>query len=211
MDPIPKSGHFLPKRFARFTLFALEELLEEEGMQGLLEVAHLSELSDNYPAASLESAFDFSDFSALMLGLEDLYGARGGRGFALRAGRAAFAKGLKDFGALTGGTNKALALLPMSGRIKIGLPFMTKVFNSISDQRSRYEQSEQGYEYIIHRNPACWGRSGADKAVCYFQVGLLEEAMKHISGGREFRVDEAECKAAGDDVCRFIIQKEPIE
>lgn len=210
MEPIPKSGHFLPNRIARFTFLALEEMLEKDGMKSLLKVAHLSELSDNYPAASLESSYDFSDFSVLMLGLEDLYGARGGRGFALRAGRDVFGKGVKDFNVLTGNTSRALSLLPQGTKITLGLPAMTKMINAISDQRSRYEKSEQGYEFIVHRNPACWGRSGENKPVCYFQVGLLEEAMKHLSDGRKFRVDEAECKATGDKLCRFIIQKEPV-
>jgi len=37
-----------------------------------------------------------------MRGLETVYGARGGRGIALRIGRATFSMGLKNFGALAG-------------------------------------------------------------------------------------------------------------
>lgn len=210
MDPIAKSGYYLPNRLARFTLLALEDMLGKSGMQNLLDIAHLSELNNNFPPANLERAFDFSDYAALNLGLEEMYGERGGRGFALRAGAATFAEALNDFGALAGTGNKAFKVLPLGAKFKIALPAMTKIFNQISDQRTRFEEHEHHYHYIIHRNPVCWGRSGEKKPVCYLQVGLLQEAMKSISGGHEFRVDEAECKAMDADLCRFVLQKEPL-
>jgi predicted hydrocarbon binding protein len=39
---------------------------------------------------------------------------------------------------------------------------------------------------------------------------LLQESLKWVSGGNEFRVNESKCVAVGDDVCEFIVQKEPI-
>jgi predicted hydrocarbon binding protein len=210
MDPISKSGYFLPNRLARFTLISLAEMLGDGGMQTLLEISHLPELSNNFPPANLERAFDFADYSALNQGLEEMYGERGGRGFALRAGSATFAEALKDFGALAGTGNKAFKILPLSAKFKIALPAMTKIFNEMTDQRTRFEEHEHHYHYLIHRNPVCWGRSGEEKPVCFLQVGLLQEAMKSISGGNEFRVDEAECKAMSANVCRFVIHKEAL-
>jgi predicted hydrocarbon binding protein len=34
--------------------------------------------------------------------------------------------------------------------------------------------------------------------------------LKWVSGGNEFRVNESKCVAVGDDVCEFVIQKDPI-
>ena len=56
----------------------------------------------------------------------------------------------------------------------------------------------------------CWGRHGADKPVCYIATGLLQESLKWVSGGKEFRVNESKCIGAGDEACEFVIQKEPI-
>jgi predicted hydrocarbon binding protein len=56
----------------------------------------------------------------------------------------------------------------------------------------------------------CWGRSGVDKPVCFIAVGLLQEGLKWVSGGNEFRVNESKCIGLGEEVCEFIIQKEPI-
>jgi hypothetical protein len=40
--------------------------------------------------------------------------------------------------------------------------------------------------------------------------GLLQEGLRWVSGGREFKVDMTTCIAKGDDMSRFIIYKEPI-
>jgi predicted hydrocarbon binding protein len=49
-----------------------------------------------------------------------------------------------------------------------------------------------------------------DKPACFIAVGLLQEGLKWVSGGNEFRVNESKCIALGDPACEFIIQKEPI-
>ena len=80
----------------------------------------------------------------------------------------------------------------------------------MSDQISTVEEKENEFVYTIHRCPVCWGRLGEDKPVCFVAVGLLQEGLKWVSGGNEFRVNESKCVAMGDDVCEFIIQKNPI-
>ncbi|NJL95677.1 MAG: hypothetical protein HC915_19075 [Anaerolineae bacterium] len=87
-----KSGLYYPNKLARITLEAMEEIMGKNGLNAILNLAGLSEYIGNYPPDNLEKAFDFTDFTALMVALEDMYGPRGGRGLALRAGRAAFAR-----------------------------------------------------------------------------------------------------------------------
>ena len=86
MEPIPKSGYYYPNRFALITLNALEEVMGKNGLNAILNLAHLPHLIDNYPPANLERAFDFADYTAINMALEEMYGPRGGRGLALRAG-----------------------------------------------------------------------------------------------------------------------------
>lgn len=210
MDPIPKSGYALPNRLARITLLVLEDMLGANGLHALLNTAHLSSLIDNYPPANLERGFDFADYAAINLGLEEMYGARGGRGLALRAGRAIFADALGNFGALVGTGDAAFKILPLITKLKISLPALARIFSEISDQITQVENRQHAFHYIVLRNPVCWGRSGQSGPVCYLQVGLLQEALHRISSGHEFRVDEAECRAAGADACRFVLLKEPL-
>lgn len=207
---IPKSGLYYPNKFARITILAMEEVMGKNGLNAILNLASLSNLIDNYPVDNLERQFDFADYSALHAALEEMYGPRGGRGLALRAGRATFSQGLKNFGALAGVGDMAFKVLPLPVKIKVGLPSMAKVFSQVSDQQSTVEELDNEYIYTIHKCPVCWGRK-ADKACCHTATGLLQETFKWVSGGHEFRVNQDKCHAVGDDVCTFVIQKEPID
>ena len=210
MDQIPKSGFYYPNRFALITLEALEEVMGKNGLNAILNMAHMPHLIDHYPPANLERSFDFSDYSMLNIALEEMYGPRGGRGLALRAGRATFADALRNFGAMAGVGDLAFKILPLPQKLKLGLPAMAKIFTTVSDQHSTVEDHGAEYHYIIHRCPVCWGRTNEDRPVCFISTGLIQEGLKWVSGGNEFRVNESECIAMGDDVCRFVIQKEPI-
>ena len=57
-----------------------------------------------------------------------MYGPRGGRGLALRAGRATFVEGLRNFGALAGAGDIVFKVLPLSTKLKIGLPALARYF-----------------------------------------------------------------------------------
>ena len=97
-----KSGFYYPNKFARITVKAMEEIMGRNGLNAILNLAGLSNLVDNYPPDNLEKEFDFADLTALNVALEEMYGPRGGRGLALRAGRATFADALRGFGRVGG-------------------------------------------------------------------------------------------------------------
>jgi predicted hydrocarbon binding protein len=206
---IPKSGLYYPNKFARITIKAMEDVMGKNGLNAILNLASLPNLIDNYPPDNLDRQFDFSDYSALHGALEEMYGPRGGRGLALRAGRAVFADALKNFGALVGVGDMAFKVLPLPVKIKVGLPSVAKIFTQLSDQNTTVEEQENEYIYIIHKCPVCWGRQ-TDKPACFTATGLLQETFKWVSGGHEFRVNQDKGKSAGGDVCSFVIQKEPI-
>ena len=210
MEPIPKSQYNYANKIARISIKALEDVMGKNGLNAILNLAHLPELIDNYPADNLNREFNFADFSALNLALEEMYGPRGGRGLALRAGRAAFADALRNFGALAGVGDLAFKVLPLHAKLRIGIPAMAKIFSQISDQYSTVREENDVFVYTIHRCPVCWGRSGSDKPVCFIATGLLQEGLKWVSGGNEFRVNESRCVAMGDEVCDFVILKSPI-
>jgi predicted hydrocarbon binding protein len=209
MDPIPKSEYNYANKIVLITLKALQEVMGKNGLNAILNLAHLPHLIDHFPPDNLGREFNFADFSALSLALEEMYGPRGGRGLALRAGRAAFADALRNFGALAGVGDLAFKVLPLQAKLRIGIPAMARIFSQISDQYSTVQEYENEFIYTIHRCPVCWGRT-ADKPVCFIAVGLLQEGLKWVSGGNEFRVNESKCIAMGEHVCDFVIQKIPI-
>jgi predicted hydrocarbon binding protein len=210
MSPIPKAGLYYPSKFGLIMIKALEDVMGKNGLNAILNLAGLNAYIDNYPPDNLEKSFDFADVSSINIALEEMYGPRGGRGLALRAGRSTFADALKNFGALAGAGDLAFKVLPLQAKMRIGIPAMAKIFTQVSDQHSTVEEHENEFVYTIHKCPVCWGRTGVDKPACFIAVGLLQEGLKWVSGGNEFRVNESKCIALGDPVCEFIIQKEPI-
>lgn len=211
MESNEKSGYFYANKFALIMLEALEEIMGKNGLSAILNLANLPELIDNYPPDNLSKEFDFADVSAINQALEEMYGPRGGRGLALRAGRATFDDALRNFGALAGAGDLAFKVLPLQVKLRIGLPAMARIFTQVSDQHSTVTEFDDHYVYTIHRCPVCWNRSDVEKPVCFIAVGLLQESLKWVSGGCEFRVNESKCVAVGDEVCEFVIQKTPLE
>jgi predicted hydrocarbon binding protein len=209
MEKIPKSGLYYPNKISRIAILALEEVMGKNGMNAILNLANLPELIDNYPPDNLERQFDFADFSAINGALEEMYGPRGGRGLALRAGRATFANALRNFGALAGVGDLAFKVLLLPTKLHLGIPAMAKIFSQTSDQLSTVVEHPDHFRYIIHKCPVCWGRK-TDKPACFIATGLLQESLKWVSGGMEFRVSQVTAHSVGDPTCDFIISKEPI-
>jgi hypothetical protein len=211
MDLIPKSGLYYPNRFALITLEALEDVMGKNGLNAILKLANQSALIDNFPPPTLEKSFDFADYSMINAALEEMYGSRGGNNLAFRAGQATFTDALQNFGAMAGVSDLAFRYLPLKSKLQLGLPAMGRIFSQVSDQKSRMEEDDNAFYYIIDPCPVCWGRSGRSEPVCSMAAGLLAEGVRWVSGGREFNVREVECVAMGAAACRFEILKEPID
>jgi len=204
------SNYYYPNKMARVYLLALEEVLGRNGLNAILNFAGLKHLVGNLPPNNLEKKFSFEEFAAIQQALDDLYGPRGGRGLALRAGRATFKYGLKEFGAVLGMADLAFRMLPLEVKLRVGLNAFAETFNRFSDQVVRLEEDEDRFIWVNERCPVCWGRH-SDRPCCYAAVGILEEGLRWGSGGKTFRVEEVTCVARGEDACRFIIPKAPIE
>ncbi len=205
------SGFYYPNRFALILLNALEEIMGRNGLNAVLNMGGLSDWIEDPPTDNMEkSEFDFSYMAALNEALEDMYGPRGGRGLQLRLGRVLFEEGLANFGALVGASDLAFKVLPLNAKLKAGLPAIAKVFDSLSDQTS-YVTDPGGDHYLYHiaRCSMCWERE-VERPVCFIASGIIEEALRWLSGGRTFRVDEITCIGMGDEECKYAIYKEPL-
>ena len=208
--PPAKSGLYYPNKFGLIIIKSLEDVMGKNGLNAILNLAGISHYVDNYPPDDLEKGFDFSELSAIGTALEEMYGPRGGRGLALRAGRATFSDALRNFGALAGVADLAFVVLPLDAKLRIGLNAFAKMFVQLTDQDMRVEEKGDEFIWTILKCPCCWGRRNEDRPVCYVAAGLLLESLKWVSGGNEFRVTETKCIAIGHDVCEFVIPKQPV-
>ena len=209
-DQREMSGYYYPNLIAKIYLEAIEEVMGTNGMKALLNMAHMQYLIDNFPRGNLNKEFDFAAFAHLNETLESMYGPRGGRALALRAGRKAFAQGLSNFGAMVGVADRTFRLLPLSIKLKVGLRAMATAFSSTSDQISYVQEEDDHFIYVIERCPVCWGRH-TDTAICHAAMGIIQEALNWGSGGKRFKTAEVSCIARGDPTCNFHISKKPIE
>lgn len=197
-------------KHGRIYLMAIEDVIGKNGLNAVLNFANLKHLINNYPPNNLERGFKFADFAAVNQGIEEMYGVRGGRGLNLRAGRATFKYGLRDFAPVLGIADLAFRLLPLLMKMKTGLPLFAEVFNRYTDQVVRVEEDEGHFFWHIERCPVCWGRH-SDKPCCHTAMGLLQEAVSWVSLGKSFRIRETSCIAMGDSDCTFVIDKKPLD
>jgi predicted hydrocarbon binding protein len=203
------SGLYYPNKMVRIFLEALEDVMGTNGLNAILNRAGLTEYLTARPPENLERQVDFTYIVRLNIALEDIYGARGGRGLAQRAGRAVFAQGLRNFGALAGVGDLAFRVLPLPAKLKLGLPAVASIFSNFSDQLSTVEEFDDHYLYIIKKCSMCWERK-SEKPCCHIATGILQEAVRWLSDGQEFRITETKCHACGDDFCEYVIYKTPL-
>lgn len=204
------SGYYYPNKMGRILLVAMEEVMGRNGLNALLNLTNMRQFIQEPPPDNLERQFDFANIANLTQSLDEIYGPRGGRGLALRGGRAIFSRGLKQFGALAGVSDLAFKVLPLQAKLKIGVPAVARIFSQFSDQTSRSEEYDDHFLYYIDHCSMCWGRH-TDRPICYIAVGILQESLRWVSGGLEFRIEEIECIGMGAKACVFRIDKDPIK
>jgi predicted hydrocarbon binding protein len=203
------SGLYYPNRIARYFFEAMEDVMGQSGLNMVLSLAKQDIYIDHYPPDNLATQFDFASMAAIQVALEEIYGVRGGRGMALRIGRACFSQGMRSFGAMGGMTDPAFRALPRDERTKLGLQALADIFTKFSDQRSAFEEADKNYRFIVENSPMAWGRM-ADKPVCHALAGILQECLRWSSNGYEYIVHETACRACGAEACVFTINKTPV-
>lgn len=207
--PPQTAEYYYPNKMGRIVLTAMEDIMGRHGVNAILNLSKLNHLVNNYPTNNLELGFSFNEFGAILNTLDEMYGVRGGRGLAMRAGRETFKYALKEFMPVLGIADLAFRPFPLGMKIKIGLEVFAETFNKFTDQIVRLEQDETSHLWIIERCPVCWQRQ-SETPCCHLAVGLLQESLFWVSNGKNYRVAEVSCVAAGDKACVITINKKPI-
>ena len=179
-----------------------EGVKEIIGQDGMNAVYHLTGRGER------ESAGE--ELARMQIALERLYGARGGRGVALRAGRAAFDRILKQYGGEMGVKSLDYRLNPTPRRLRIGLEALATQLTGLCDESIEVLEDEAAWIWRLAECPLC-RPGGADEPACSFFVGLLQEFTGWASGGKIYAVSETECRASGNPACVVRIEKRPLE
>lgn len=204
----PSDGFFFPNGLGRIMLFAFEEVLGKNGLNSVLNLSSLSSLIDNYPPDDDVRAVPFESISLLQSSLELGYGPHSGRGLALRAGRVFFSQVVRAYGSRLGLNDPAFRLQPPDLKLFFVLHALSDFFNQNTDQIVFLKESEHKIFWQITQCPWCWGRHGAEP-LCRFVVGMLQEALYWVSGGKFYNVMEETCISQGDSACLIVIDRAP--
>lgn len=202
--------YYWPSKLGRITLLSLEDVMGKKRLNAVLNLAKLRHLINNYPPSNLDLSWDFEEMAALNQALEDMHGPRGARGVAIRAGRAGMYYILKDFGAVVGSSDLAFRVLPLRRKMRAALQALAETLSKTSDQIVHTEVEQDRLLFCVDRCPECWKRT-AEEPICYMTLGLLQETMHWATGGKNIRVDEIACIAAGGTACTFAIDRRPMD
>ncbi len=200
---------YYPQKMGRIILLAMEEVVGEDAVSTVLRLGSLEDLIKNYPPSQSDKTFPFETVSGLQNALELVYGPRGGRGVALRVGRSTFRYGLKEYGSMLGLSEMAFRMLPLSTKLRTGARIFADLFNKHTDQKVTLEDKDGKIYWHIETCPLCWGRQ-AGEPICHLAVGLLQESLYWLSGGKVFAVEETACIARGDSACTIMIDQTPM-
>jgi len=202
--------YYYPNKWARIVFTSAEEVMGDRGVTALLNMAGMKEYIGNYPPDNMKKEFSFEKMGQLQQAIWDMYGNRGARVFATRAGEQSFKDGLAQFKSVAAAAQIAMRVGTLEAKVKIGLEFFSKFFNAVSDQVVVISEDDKHWIWTITRCPVCWGRH-SDEPVCHLAIGVLQAAFAWVSDGKKFRILETECKAKGDQNCVIKIEKVPVE
>ncbi|MBN1451957.1 MAG: 4-vinyl reductase [Anaerolineales bacterium] len=203
------STYYFPNRLGRMVLLAFEEVIGKSGINALLNLSSLPHLIDNYPPADDLKAVPFETIGQLQYTLEQAYGPHGGRGLALRAGRVFFSTCMRTYGTDLGFSDPTFRLQPPDSKIGTALKSLMDFFNRYTDQQISLEENEYNFLWRIGCCPWCWGRHESEPT-CHFAVGMLQEALYWVSGGKFYNVTEETCISQGDKICLIAIDRIPL-
>lgn len=201
--------YYFPNRLGRILFLAFEEVIGKSGLNALLNLSALYHYVDNYPPEDDNKSVSFETISHLQHALVRQYGPHGGRGLALRVGRVFFSNGLRKYGPELGLNDTTFRLQPLELKLVSVLDSLVNFFDQQTDQQATFEETEQIFLWEIERCPMCWGIQEFGPA-CHFAVGMLQEALYWVSGGKYYNVVEETCIAQGDSACLFVIDRTPL-
>jgi predicted hydrocarbon binding protein len=191
----------------------LEGLWEVIGQSGAAELSAVARQApsrvENIPVGD-QGNISFDDLSAIQLALESRYGWLAGQGIALQAGRTTGSQIFRRYGEQMGLQALDYRLLPGPKRVRVGLSTLAGKVSELSCNRFIMTENPDAWLWQISFCPVCWQRQSETPA-CYFIVGILEEFLSIISGGKLFTIVETECRAVSGSACIFRIDKQSLE
>jgi predicted hydrocarbon binding protein len=187
-------------------LLAFEEVMGKKEFNSILDMASISYLTESCQTDTGNKVYSYETFTQLQSLLEQKYGSHAGRGVTLRAGRAFFSHGLRIFGNELGLNDLTFRLQPPDIKFIKVLHALSDLFNRATNQNIVLKEIEYKILWSVEHCPWCKERQ-VDEPVCQFLVGMLQEALYWVSGGKIYNIVEESCSAQGDRTCLIVVDR----
>jgi predicted hydrocarbon binding protein len=213
-DPI--ASLYLVDAYMRWALLAAEEVVGKQGLTVLLRERGLERFIDNYPPEVLKisGSITLGDYAELCAGLLTFFG-RAGKSMVIRCGRLTSKYAIeKQSGVYNVAAKTAAKLMPSGLQVKLVLDSMANGYNKLyaeNGQELHFRVEDRGnkWGFVSVECPNCAGKA-ADVAMCWGRIGTLKEGLNWLTG-KEFDVEEVECRALGAPACVWEVSKTPRE
>lgn len=196
-------GTRIPSWLWRIVLQSTTETLGEKGTFTILRRCGLHHFIGNTPEDDDSPSVTVIEFSEYIKALLDIFGEEGARPVMLRAGKTGFTSAYERMPPLIKLASKMLRFVPEKKRVEKVVSEFNKAFNETLGTTGVTMQEHGKTVVELPDCPYCRGIS-TETPACYVEIGLLSELLK-ASVGDGYRVEETQCKARGDAVCRFEI------
>lgn len=194
----------------RAFLLGLDDVIGTHGTEMLLRQSNAPQYIGNYPPNTTErNGYLLCYFGRLNRALFDVYGARGARAIMQRVGRAQASRGLEESAALVNVARAAMKLIPLHQRVAMVLESSGRALEEQIDLIVRTHHDHDQFFVEIERCPYCidWKNTAP---VCFSMIGFLHRVLQRATGGTE-TIEELDCCAKGDQVCKYRITLNPTE
>jgi predicted hydrocarbon binding protein len=212
----PVASLHLVDAYMRWALLAAEEVVGKKGLHVLLRERGLERFIDNYPPELLKisGGITLGDYAQLCTGLLTFFG-RAGKSMVIRIGRLTSKYAIeKQSGVYNVAAKTAAKLMPSGLQVKLVLDSMVNGYNKLyaeNGQELHFSLEDRGdkWAFISVECPLCAGKA-ADLPMCWGRTGTLKEALFWLTG-KDFDVEEVECRALGASACVWEVSKTPKE
>ncbi len=198
--------------YMTWALQAAEEVIGKQGLAIILRENGLERFIDHYPSTSLVLNKDISigDYANFCTGVMKFYG-RAGKSVVIRIGRISSKFAVEKQGAVFNvAARTTIKFLPASSQIKTIFENIQGGFRKIYQDGGReiqigMEDRGDKWAYIAETCPLCAGKE-SDSHICWSWIGTLKESLMWFTG-KEFDVEEVECRAMGAPACVWEVSK----
>ena len=213
----PVAGMPIVDAYMLWALQAAEEVAGKSGITVVLRQSGLERFIDHYPPneVKISGNITYGEYANLSAGLLNFFG-RAGKSMTLRIGRISAKHGVEQQAATFGlGTLVAAArVLPLTMQLKAGLEVYAMGFRKLAQSvgqelHIRIEDRGDRFALINEECALCAGKQ-ASEHICWIWNGALMESMSWLTG-KNFEIEEVECRAMGAKACVWEISKTPKE